>query len=317
MILDLLGCSNKYFLACFSSVVPFVLCAKRSKKPWKWSILRSRIWLTLPLCNSDTRPIGMLKHTFLFWFESVLPVPVTHLLPSTARRMHTVQVHTMQCPVSSVQIAHCALYSALDGNQRPLECDRRRPKLHALRTLDSFPFQRLPRRKGFGKIRTTLSDISEAMDTLWIWPTHFAQRHSLPMEVVGMPSSKQKRYGGMTPAVRIVPPEKERGGDLVPVPGTIDDVLWLWATPQPLPFHSAPLSGFRTECTAQGTQRGIPHVPQRGSVILSWVSWWRIQAPHCALCVLRFNQVWHREERCIYALLWSALPLVCICLFFD
>ena len=32
---------------------------------------------------------------------------------------------------------------------------------------------------------------------------------------------------------------------------------------------------------------------------------------------LRFNQVWHGEYRCTYAGLWSALPLVCICLFFH
>ena len=35
------------------------------------------------------------------------------------------------------------------------------------------------------------------------------------------------------------------------------------------------------------------------------------------MCILRFNQVWQREYRCTYALLWSALPLVCICLFFN
>ena len=35
------------------------------------------------------------------------------------------------------------------------------------------------------------------------------------------------------------------------------------------------------------------------------------------VCVLRFNRVWHREYRCTYAGLWSALPLVCICLFFN
>ena len=35
------------------------------------------------------------------------------------------------------------------------------------------------------------------------------------------------------------------------------------------------------------------------------------------VCILRLNQVWHREYRCTYAQLWSALPLVCICLFLN